>query len=306
MRSRSTNRNHESHEWDRAGRGGRPTRFSERRDERNYGGDEVPERMTINTGRRWLRISIRGLMALVLIVACALGWIVSRARVQRNAVAAVRNAGGTVMYDFEHAPGFEPPARLAGWRGLIADAIGGDFVSSVTLVSMPRRSGAYSQNILARLGVFEQLEYVDLRGPSVGDDQIASLRNMTRLRLIVLQQTDVTDAGLAHFKGLVSLEQLILSSCEVTDDGLLHLKSLAKLEFLVLERTRVTDAGLRHLRALPNLKTLAIEGSGLTDCAIPELKRLVGLRLLTVSETEISAAGIEELKNALPNTTVTR
>jgi hypothetical protein len=126
------------------------------RGERKRGGNEVPDRTKINTGRRWLRISIRALMALILIIACALGWIVSRASVQRNAVAAVKKAGGTVWYDFEHRRVPGPPPGLPAWRRLIAYAIGIDFVSSVTMVSMPGRgSGAYSQNILARLGVFK-------------------------------------------------------------------------------------------------------------------------------------------------------
>ena len=147
----------------REGLSGRPG--WNRRDERNFGGDEVPDRMKFNTGRRWLRISIRGLMALVLIIACALGWIVSRARVQRNAVAAVRKAGGTVLYDFENVRGPGPRPGLRRWQRLVANAIGVDFVSSVTMVSMPRGSGAYPQNILARLGVFEQL---DVRSRSQG------------------------------------------------------------------------------------------------------------------------------------------
>ncbi len=40
-------------------------------------------------------------MALVLILAVWLGWSVSGARVQRGAVAAIQEAGGTVNYNWE-------------------------------------------------------------------------------------------------------------------------------------------------------------------------------------------------------------
>jgi internalin A len=264
----------------------------------------MPDGTKINTRRRWLRISIRALMALILIIACALGWIVSRARVQRNAVAAVKKAGGTVWYDFEHRRVPGPPPGLPAWRRLIAYAIGVDFVSSVTMVSMPGRgSGAYSQNILARLGVFEQLEYVDLRGVFFGDDALADLRGQHRLQQLVLQHTRVTETGLAHLEGLTSLRKLYISG-DITDRGLASVAGLTHLDKLNLAFTQITDVGLRHLSALPNLKILALEHTRVTDAGIPELKRLVGLSQLSLHRTEITTDGIDELKRSLAKTVV--
>ena len=51
--------------------------------------------------RRYLRFSVRGLIVLVLVIGGWLGWIVRSARIQRDAVAAIQNAGGVVMYDWE-------------------------------------------------------------------------------------------------------------------------------------------------------------------------------------------------------------
>ena len=74
-------------------------------------------------------------------------------------------------------PGPGPRPRLAAWQSVIANAIGGDFVSNVTCVAMPaNESEANCQDLLARLGDFERLEYVNLVGPLIGDDVIASLR----------------------------------------------------------------------------------------------------------------------------------
>ena len=47
----------------------------------------MPEQPSSDTWRRRLRISVRGLMALVLIVGGGLGWVIHRAHVQRDAVA---------------------------------------------------------------------------------------------------------------------------------------------------------------------------------------------------------------------------
>ena len=62
--------------------------------------------------RRFLRISIRGIAALVCLVAFWLGWLVQSVRVQREAVAEIRTAGGTVKYDWEWSDGI----RVSGGK----------------------------------------------------------------------------------------------------------------------------------------------------------------------------------------------
>jgi hypothetical protein len=51
--------------------------------------------------RRFLRFSVRGLIVIVIVVGVALGWIVREAHIQRDAVAAIEKAGGSVRYDWE-------------------------------------------------------------------------------------------------------------------------------------------------------------------------------------------------------------
>ena len=57
------------------------------------------------TQRWWrlprLRVSLRALMIIVLVLGCGLGWVVRRAHVQRDAVAAIERCGGRVWYDWE-------------------------------------------------------------------------------------------------------------------------------------------------------------------------------------------------------------
>jgi hypothetical protein len=54
---------------------------------------------------RRLRLSIRILIALVLLIGTGLGWIVRSARIQRDAVEAIVKSGGAVKYDWEYKDG---------------------------------------------------------------------------------------------------------------------------------------------------------------------------------------------------------
>src|SRR4051812_36445745 len=51
--------------------------------------------------RRYLHLSLRSLLVLVLAIGCWPGWLVHSARIQREAVAAIRAAGGRVAYDWQ-------------------------------------------------------------------------------------------------------------------------------------------------------------------------------------------------------------
>ena len=55
--------------------------------------------------RRYLRFNVRGLIVVVLVIGAGLGWVVSEAHVQRDAVAAIRRAGCSVMYSWEWSDG---------------------------------------------------------------------------------------------------------------------------------------------------------------------------------------------------------
>ncbi len=55
-----------------------------------------------------LRFSVRGLIVVVLVIGGWMGWMVRCARIQREAVAAIKKAGGGVCYDWESRNSFQP------------------------------------------------------------------------------------------------------------------------------------------------------------------------------------------------------
>jgi len=187
----------------------------------------MPDQPLPVSRRRWLRISVRGLIILVLAIGGWLGWMVRSARIQREAVEAIQGAGGRIMYDWEWENGY-PTKNEGPWapRWLV-DRLGIDYFGSVVYVEF---------------NVFDA--FVMTMGEDTGIDA-AKLRSYRR-RL---------DSALAQVGRLRRLEELELSSSEVTDAGLKHLMGLTALKKLGLGSTQVTDAGVQELqRALPNLE----------------------------------------------------
>jgi hypothetical protein len=156
---------------------------------------------------RWphIRISVRGLMVLVLILGGGLGWLVHRAQVQRHAVAAIGRAGGRVTYDWEWANGRRVPNAQPRWPRWLVDRLGVDYFGNVVVA--------------------------DFRGTQVGDADLAHLEGLTGLRVLSLRDTRVGDAGLAHLKGLTGLQNLDLFRTGVGYAGVEELQqALPKVE----------------------------------------------------------------------------
>ena len=90
------------------------------------------------SGRRWLRLGVRTSMVLILILGGGLGWMAHRARVQREAVAAILRARGMAYYGWRRVD-WRFPREIKGpdepWapRWLV-DLIGVDYFDSVTFV----------------------------------------------------------------------------------------------------------------------------------------------------------------------------
>jgi len=202
--------------------------------------------------RRYLRFSVRGLIVVVIVIGVGLRWLVQQARVQRDAVAAITAAGGSVNYDWELSYGKYIPGAKPWAPRWLTNQIGVDFFGHVSGVFLYSPAPATDEAIV-QVGRLTRLEVLGL-GPSASDKELEHWTGLTKLSFLDLSNTQVTDAGLAHLKGLTNLSFLSLSNTQVTDAGLAHLKGLTNLSFLSLERTRVTDAGLKELkRALPSL-----------------------------------------------------
>jgi hypothetical protein len=254
--------------------------------------------------KRWwkrlpVRLSVRTLIVVVFVIAGALGWLTHRARLQRQAIAAVLKAGGNIEYgDERHAgvslsPGFFSwiSARLRNW---LIKNLGEEYGLTVVWVNL--RDTDFNDADLARLAALDRIEYLDLGGTKVSDAWMASLERLTRLRGLDIRGTAVGDPGLAHLKGLVKLENLIVGT-GVTDAGLAHLKGLGQLEFLNLRETKVSDSGLVNLEGLDQLAILNFGNTGVGDAGLAHLAGLTRLYTLDLIGTKVTDAGLSHLRN---------
>ena len=208
-------------------------------------------------------------MIMVLVIGGWLGWLVRRVQIQQNAVAAIKNAGGTVVYDLEWRNGGSNPYRkswvpewlggdqawMPNWmiRGAGIDYFG-NVVSASLVPSRVNDPQAASDASLALVGQLGRLQSLWLNSAPITDAGLAHLGGLTQLRDLQIGYTKIGDAGLANIKGLTGLTELNIANTQVTDTGLAHLRGMTNLRLLFLSGSRVTDEGVLALEsALPAL-----------------------------------------------------
>jgi len=246
--------------------------------------------------RRYLRFSVRGLIVLVLLIGLWLGRTVHNARVQRQAVSAIRTAGGHVWYYLEKTDG------TSWWPNWLVARLGVDYLDDIRYVFLSR---VCTDADLVHVGRLSRLVVLKLGESSVTDTGLVHLRGLTKLSILGLSGTRVSDAGLAHLKGLTNLSELDLRATQVTDAGLEHLTGLTNLEVLWIENTRVSDRGMAHLKGLTKLSDLNLGGTQVTDAGLVHLNGLTKLSVLKLDGTRVTDAGMKELKQALPSLFIT-
>jgi hypothetical protein len=190
-------------------------------------------RLTPRRRPLFFRVSVRGLLLLVLVIGCGLGWIVQFVRAgqaQRRAVAAIYQAGGWVVYDTVWDEDQNTSTWKARWPRWLVDQLGVDYFGNAVFINL------------------------DDRGT---DDVLTHVEKLKHLKQLHRPGLAVTDAGLAHLGRLSELRLLSLDDTRVTNAGLAHLKGLSGLKWLKLSRTRVTAAGVADLqKSLPHLQAI--------------------------------------------------
>ena len=262
----------------------------------------MPEPDPIPTRRRRLRflLSLRVLMVVVLILGGWLGWIVHRARVLREVVAAVERSGGFVILDTDlgaSPPAKRPPPWAPRW---VVDRLGAEYFYTVDYAGIGETGTDEVAGQVARLG---RIYSVHFNGTGLTDAGLARLRGLD-FQILGLRRTKVTDAGLAHLEGISQLEALDLAKTSVGDAGMAHVGRLPGIKYLVLEETRVTDLGLDRLGPLKDLIYLDLEHTAVGDRGVARLASLTGLDELNLYWTQVTPPAVLALRAALPRTYV--
>jgi Leucine-rich repeat (LRR) protein len=218
--------------------------------------------------KRWVPLSLRIFIAILVLISAAALWISVGAYRQHAALAEIKRVGGRVRTHLD------VPEWLWYRLGEERDA-------------------------------FAEVYEVNLVGTSATDATLRYVGRLKGLERLLLDGTSVTDAGIVHLQRLPDLRKLTLNDTHLTDAGLSHLSGLTRLDQLRLGGTQVTDAGLPRLGEMSTLTHLELDGTRITDSGLPELKKLVALKYLSLQRTRVTTSGIDTLKQALPNTIIT-
>lgn len=169
-------------------------------------------------GRRWLRFSLRGLLAAVTLVCLWLGWNVERKRRQQELISAIHELGGEVVYE-------RPPGD---WTDLL--------LGPAAPVEVNLLSRSATDEIAAKLQELRKLRTLRMRGAYITDAGAASLGKITSLETLELFYPFITDEGLAHLSRLNGLRKLTIANTQFSDDAVDGVQALQNLKELALER----------------------------------------------------------------------
>ncbi|HET6881310.1 MAG TPA: hypothetical protein VFI31_14205 [Pirellulales bacterium] len=162
---------------------------------------------------------------------------------------------------------------------------------------------------LAKIARLSKLARLDIGKTLVAGPGLRSLNSLVALESLRLE--GVGDDGLAYLSGLARLRRLSLIGPRITDNGMSQLVSLAGLEDLHLGDTAVTEHGLSTVSKIPMLKSLSLSGAKLTgesprvlldfdrlamlriggtigDANVKQIGRLAALRTLSLSDRGLS------------------
>ncbi len=275
--------------------------------------------------RRWFRVSLRGLMILVLLVGGGVGWLAYKIRTQRGAIQAITAAGGAASSFSFDIPRTDDPWTTRLRRTVQAWAepwIGNDLFFTVEQVkfSLPV-DGAVLANLArfpklkglilhdaTRIGggwwylqELEQLETLELTGPGTDNTALVAVSQIRSLTTLELFGIKATDAGFAALATLPALRHLDLRFCDnLTAAGMAQI--LAGVP--ALRTLAVGDMGHYKGDALfaalpeqhPDLEALNLSHAALPRADRVAIGRLPRLKSLSLANPIIDDAGLADLQ----------
>lgn len=265
-----------------------------------------PRRSEPSRRRRWA-VSLRGLMALVLVVGGLVGWYVRQARVRREALAVIQAAGGNVSF-------VDQRADSSGWSARLYRGTGDDFFREVDRVDLLPPSPLAATDLpvaptsreracaaVARLGWVERVILIG------GADTAAALAQLASARLGALFLGNVgvlDDAVLAQVRRLRQIRALTISATKPTGSAgaiaaaVAELAQLEEIELFGLDG--LSGADLVPLGSLRNLKRISIDRSPAAEDCLDRLGPLDRLTALAFEETRVTDAGLRRLVARAP------
>lgn len=176
--------------------------------------------------RRKLRqFGLSTFLIAVTVLGVWLGWVFNHARSQARHVAAIRNLGGHVFYDYQcdEETMFPDVNRRSPWPEWLFNLLGPDVFHNVVEVHFTDH---------AEMGRVRKA-YPDLVGLphvrtvmafAVVDDELRLLSELPEVETLLLYYSPITDDGLAHLRSMQSLRMVGLDETDTTYAGAMQLE----------------------------------------------------------------------------------
>ena len=156
-----------------------------------------------------VRISLGLLLILIASTGIGLGWFMNSIRVQRDAVSAVRQAEGLVLYAKQWRIGAADPPKESGGPFQPSNYLGTDAVDYPFFVSINAGRHPAVLRDVARLRW--RLETLYISGNEVSNADMVYVGRLSHLRKLKLAKTSVGDEGIERLERLSELETLDLT-----------------------------------------------------------------------------------------------
>jgi len=227
--------------------------------------------------RRWLKITLRGALILLAVLACGFGWLAShvhRARQEERIIAELKAAHGLSM-NVTLANPFDPdqPEEIArfdeGGPKWLTDLLGADIFRATVGITCYGRGNSFSSAVDATGQFYWERNYV----AGITKDQLESVSKLPYVNRLYLEANPVDDNGVAELVKLRRLETLNLSHTAITDAAVATLANARSLKHLDLSYTDITNRAIESLATFRHLETLNLESTRLSADRINSLQQ---------------------------------
>lgn len=242
----------------------------------------MPEHLTHDVPRepsRW-RISLRGILIVVLICSLPLAWIARGAYRSRWESWFARNVaryGGSVTHESESdwlTRQFGESLPGEAWIRETFEIENKPRLTTICLVS------DQSNYLLSYLPSVVELDGVVLCEMTLTDREVDTLVSLPNLRRLILHDVAITPEQLARFQSVPALEKLQLDGISGTDAHLKVAGQITQLQEVIVRDSCATNQGAAALKPLVNLRSFSALRTQITRYSQPEFAQMKNLRHL--------------------------
>jgi hypothetical protein len=239
--------------------------------------DRIPVADRPPRRKRWIPVSLRLWLVILVVLTSAAAWIVYRGVRQAVIVRRIHEAGGQVDY-YGQFDGYGNWIAGAQPRGpaWLRKRIGNDFFDEPFSVRVNHANTGEPvpeavRNVVPQIARLPRLRSLSVDGVRLTEADLVAISKLSKLQNLFLEQGTLDDIELEPLREL-QLECLGLQRTRISDKGLQTISQMRSLRYLDLTRTRVTDAGVLSLVELSNLQTLRVNRSKVTLAGAKQLK----------------------------------